>query len=178
MITEDDGDLDPAELIRSGNVNGEGVDEDLLPLLTQISTLHSKKILGYKRLLEKTQLSSAAQLHALQAEVRMLRGQLDALGHGGGNKAITMGGRMDLELLMDGGLCSNCGKKKKGGSYWSGYRDAGFEDEEFHDIEGNDDELVKALKGLGRGPDGKWVFDETKVKRVLKKMGREARGRL
>ena len=40
------------------------------------------------------------------------------------------------------------------------------------------DELVKALKGLGRGPDGKWVFDETKVKRVLKKMGREARGRL
>ena len=41
--------------------------------LEGVHGLHMRKLLHYKRLLERAQASSAAQLHALQAEVRMLR---------------------------------------------------------------------------------------------------------
>ncbi|KAG6913432.1 hypothetical protein DXG01_006840, partial [Tephrocybe rancida] len=48
---------------------GEGeVDEEMSASLAHISALHARKILHYKRLLERAQASAAAQLHALQAE--------------------------------------------------------------------------------------------------------------
>ncbi|KAF9269792.1 hypothetical protein L218DRAFT_850457 [Marasmius fiardii PR-910] len=149
MITEDAGEL------------GEP-DEELLPLLTQISTLHSQKITSYKRLLEHAQLSSAAQLHALQAEIHMLRQQLQSRGF------QTQNVSLDIDVL-----CSNCSTTKKG--YWGGMRGQG--DEELgEDVDGTD-ELVKVLNG-GRGPNGKSIFDEKAVRRVVKRMGREARSRL
>uniref|UniRef100_A0A0W0EY18 F-box domain-containing protein n=1 Tax=Moniliophthora roreri TaxID=221103 RepID=A0A0W0EY18_MONRR len=147
MITEDAGELGEA-------------DEDLLPLLTQISTLHSRKITSYKRLLERAQLSSAAQLHALQAEIHMLRQQLQ-------NQPTSQNIYAQLDIDV---LCANCSSRK---GYWSGMK--GGDDED--GLEGNDD-LVAALKGTGKGPDGKWNFDEKGVKKIVKKMGREARGRL
>jgi pyrimidine and pyridine-specific 5'-nucleotidase len=36
-------------------------------------SMHTKKLLHYKRLLERAQAATAAQLHALQAEARVLR---------------------------------------------------------------------------------------------------------
>ncbi|KAF5356596.1 hypothetical protein D9758_008236 [Tetrapyrgos nigripes] len=162
MITEDD--------------ENEG-DEELLPLLTQVSTLHSRKITSYKRLLERTQLSSAAQLHALQAEIYMLRQQLQ---DGGQSRRLVQNGHSHtLESLLDGTmLCSKCGgvAGKEGKGYWAGFR--GFEDEDYDDLDVADGELVRALKGAGRGPDGKYLFDEREVRRVVRKMGREARGTL
>ena len=41
--------------------------------LAQVQSLHAKKILRLKRLLERAQASAAAQLHPLSAEVRVLR---------------------------------------------------------------------------------------------------------
>lgn len=41
--------------------------------LHRIKVVHTQKLLSYKRLLEHGQHASAAQLHALQAELRMLR---------------------------------------------------------------------------------------------------------
>ncbi|KAG7095256.1 hypothetical protein E1B28_006029 [Marasmius oreades] len=147
MITEDAGELGEA-------------DEDLLPLLTQISTLHSQKITSYKRLLERAQLSSAAQLHALQAEIHMLRQQLQSRGQQPQNT---------LEIDV---LCSNCSATNRG--YWGGLRQD--LDEVGGEVDGTD-ELLKALNGQ-KGPNGKWGFDEKAVRRVVKRMGREARGRL
>ncbi|KAE9394213.1 hypothetical protein BT96DRAFT_1048532 [Gymnopus androsaceus JB14] len=56
----------------------------------------------------------------------------------------------------------------------------GFESDEEEEEYGNDDgggELVAALRGLGRDPSSKYIFDETRVRKVIKRMGREARGR-
>ncbi|KAL0575434.1 hypothetical protein V5O48_006550 [Marasmius crinis-equi] len=155
MITEDAGELGEA-------------DEDLLPLLTQISTLHSQKITSYKRLLERAQLSSAAQLHALQAEIHMLRQQLQS--HGGQGQQ-PRGIQLDIDVL-----CSNCSARKSKNGYWGGMRNQD-ESEDEGDMDGTD-ELVRVLNGQGKGPNGKWRFDEKAVKRVVKRMGREARGRL
>jgi pyrimidine and pyridine-specific 5'-nucleotidase len=45
--------------------------------LRAIHLTHVKKLTHYKRLLEGAQTSSASQLHALQAELRMLRAKLE-----------------------------------------------------------------------------------------------------
>ena len=45
--------------------------------LQQVQTLHTRKVTQLKRLLEQGQGASAAQLHALQAELRMLRVALE-----------------------------------------------------------------------------------------------------
>ncbi|KAJ4474259.1 hypothetical protein J3R30DRAFT_3376742 [Lentinula aciculospora] len=163
-----------------------GGDSELVPLLNQINTLHTRKITSYKRLLERAQHSSAAQLHALQAEVRMLREQLQNEGGAGGRRKagllIGNGNGDELDNLLDGGgyLCSNCGGPGGKGKrkYWAGWR--GFEsDDEDEDIDdGDGGELVAALRGLGRDASGKYVFDEQRVRKVVKRMGREARGRL
>ena len=42
-------------------------------VLQRVKVVHTQKILHYKRLLEQGQHASAAQLHALQAELRLLR---------------------------------------------------------------------------------------------------------
>ncbi len=46
-------------------------------VIEQLRNLYSKKLTGYKRLLEQGQSASAAQLHALQAELRLLRVNLE-----------------------------------------------------------------------------------------------------
>lgn len=50
-------------------------DEEFNEALEAVRALHSRKCLGLKRLLERAHASSAAQLHALQIELQMLRAQ-------------------------------------------------------------------------------------------------------
>jgi pyrimidine and pyridine-specific 5'-nucleotidase len=141
--------------------------------LTNVSSLHSRKILHFKRLLERAQASSAAQLHALQAEVRVLRSASSnpRPSHSSYHHSATLG---------DGDRCICGGRRRKG--YWSGYRD---EDEDEADEYGDEHEgegkeakrefgerLVRALKGKGN------EFSEKEVRRALKGLGREGRMRL
>ncbi|KAK0199028.1 hypothetical protein F5146DRAFT_1021851 [Armillaria mellea] len=131
-------------------------DEELAGLLSQISTLHSRKIISYKRLLERAQLSSAAQMHALQAEIQVLKEQLQ---NGSGHI------HNPVPMISGEGLCRQCRRKK---GYWDGYR--GVEDNEDEEV---GDDLAVILKGKG-----KYDFDENAVRRVVRRMGRDARGRL
>jgi pyrimidine and pyridine-specific 5'-nucleotidase len=79
--------------------------------LKQVLAMHTRKILHYKRLLERAQASTAAQLHALQAQVRMLRDQTGS----------------DPNLVDTSSFFCICGGQKTQG-FWSGYR----EDEDTH----------------------------------------------
>ncbi|KIJ49092.1 hypothetical protein M422DRAFT_74705 [Sphaerobolus stellatus SS14] len=58
-------------------MEGGEVDEEFQSALDHITRAHLSRITDLKRLLEQTQSASAAQLHALQAELRMLRATLD-----------------------------------------------------------------------------------------------------
>ncbi|KZS90088.1 hypothetical protein SISNIDRAFT_415931 [Sistotremastrum niveocremeum HHB9708] len=53
------------------------VSENMQRLLDQVKTEHVGQLTTYKRLLEQAQISTASQMHALQAEVRVLRKQLE-----------------------------------------------------------------------------------------------------
>ncbi|CAE6530164.1 unnamed protein product [Rhizoctonia solani] len=64
------------ELITEIDDGGE-LDEDMQAALHAVHLTHVKKLTHYKRLLESAQTSSASQLHALQAELRMLRAKLE-----------------------------------------------------------------------------------------------------
>ncbi|CAE6532380.1 unnamed protein product [Rhizoctonia solani] len=64
------------ELITEIDDGGE-LDEDMQAALRSVHLTHVKKLTHYKRLLEGAQTSSASQLHALQAELRMLRAKLE-----------------------------------------------------------------------------------------------------
>jgi len=132
-----------------------------LTMVSQISaaaqafvTLHTRKIQNYKRLLERTQTSSAAQLHALQAQLRILR-------ENGGLNGGSAGGFHALPPAYED-LCVCGGKKQRG--YWSGYRD---------DCDEDGGDLTKALKGNGKG-----VFSENEVRKALRTLGRDERMRL
>ncbi|KAJ3575409.1 hypothetical protein NP233_g1113 [Leucocoprinus birnbaumii] len=132
------------------------VDEEMSSALDQVLAMHTRKILHYKRLLERAQASTAAQLHALQAEVRMLREQ------SGSNPGSHS---QQLQLTTDAeGFCICGGRKRKG--FWSGYQ----EDE---DDEGGDADLAKAIRG-----DGKGSFSEKEIRKALRGLGREDRMRL
>lgn len=120
--------------------------------LTTVLSLHTRKILHYKRLLERAQASAAAQLHALQAEVRVLRERNPDMGEAGKNQQIPLG---------DDGFCVCGGRKRKG--YWSGYR----EDEDGHE---GDVDLLKALKG--------GTFSEIEVRKAMRGFSRDERMRL
>jgi pyrimidine and pyridine-specific 5'-nucleotidase len=126
--------------------------------LTNVLTMHTRKILHYKRLLERAQASAAAQLHALQAEVRVLRDRPGT----NGDQLLLMGAGEDA------GLCV-CGGKKRGG-YWSGYR---RESDDEGEGGGEDADLARALRG-----DGKGRFSEVEVRRALRGLGRDERMRL
>ncbi|KAK2463966.1 hypothetical protein APHAL10511_004017 [Amanita phalloides] len=150
-------DLDMADMVT--DLNDGQVDEDMDCALSSIMELHTKKILHYKRLLEKAHVSTAAQLHALQAEAIVLR-ERDREKKGSGR---DLGATLSLD-----GRCVCGGRKRKG--YWAGYR--GDEEEE---DDGEDDGglLARAIKG-----DGKGGFSEKDVRKALRSLSREDRMRL
>lgn len=115
-------------------------------------SIHMKKILHYKRLLERAQASTAAQLHALQAEVRILK------------EKERQYENVDTALLNGDDFCI-CGGRKHGSDYWSGYREVSIDD-------GTGD-LLSAFKGDGSGG-----FNETEVRKATRVMSREDRMRL
>jgi pyrimidine and pyridine-specific 5'-nucleotidase len=131
--------------------------------LTSILSLHTRKILHYKRLLERSQSSSAAQLHALQAQVNILRDS----SLGSSTHRIPGSGEGEAHE----GICVCGGMKKRG--YWSGYRDDSDEEEGEGERGKGGKALVKALKGNGKGK-----FSEIEVRKVLRGLGREERMRL
>jgi pyrimidine and pyridine-specific 5'-nucleotidase len=118
-------------------------------------SIHTKKLLHYKRLLERTQAATAAQLHALQAEVSVLRERERQREDSG-----------TVSLLTDGDDLCVCGSRK-GPDYWSGYRGGG----DNRDGEGPD--LVKALK---MGANGE--FNEAEVRKAIRGLSRDERMRL
>lgn len=123
--------------------------------LNQILLMHTRKILSYKRLLEHSQASTAAQLHALQVEVRMLREQT------GSYEGYNPQPRLSADPEN---FCVCGGKKRKG--FWSGYRDD--DDDDIGEVD-----LAKAFQG-----DGKGSFSEKEVRKVLRGLSRDARMRL
>jgi pyrimidine and pyridine-specific 5'-nucleotidase len=126
--------------------------------LTNALSIHTRKILHYKRLLERAQASAAAQLHALQAEVRTL-------------KVIEGDQQNQLHqqpLLEDMDAFCVCGGKKRRPGYWDGYAN-----DDGNDGNGRDGDLAAALKGDGQGG-----FDEKLVRRAIRGLSRESRMRL
>ncbi|KAL5505036.1 hypothetical protein ACEPAH_7699 [Sanghuangporus vaninii] len=97
------------------------VDEEFLEALAHLKDLHARSMTQYRRLLEQAHGASAAQLHALQAELRILRGELEnerarvheremerdnllvqrKLGNGYGN-LIGRGEELDLATVLRG----------------------------------------------------------------------------
>ena len=118
-------------------------------------SIHMKKMLHYKRLLERAQASTAAQLHALQAEVRVLKEK---------ERQHENGGYSDAALLNGGDFCV-CGGQRRGSDYWSGYREGSADD--------GPGDLLSALKGDGSGG-----FNETEVRKAIRGLSREDRMRL
>lgn len=134
--------------------------------LEQVQALHMRKILHLKRLLERAQASAAAQLHALQAEVRVLREAAPGAHPNGARPHVHMGTGANDDRCVCGG------KRRKG--YWAGYRDddEAASDSDDEDAEGYGKRLVKVLKGKGN------EFSERDVRKVLRGLGREGRMRL
>ncbi|KAF8532363.1 WD40-repeat-containing domain protein [Gautieria morchelliformis] len=58
-------------------MDGGEVDEEFQAALDQLTRAHTNRLTDLKRLLEQTQTASAAQLHALQAELRLLRATVE-----------------------------------------------------------------------------------------------------
>ncbi|EGN94599.1 hypothetical protein SERLA73DRAFT_163115 [Serpula lacrymans var. lacrymans S7.3] len=139
-IWDEDG--DDFEIVT--DINDSAEDEEITQALATLLTLHTSKITALKRLLERSQASAAAQLHALQAEVAILKSQQAQQSHS--------------RDASDGGYDCVCGGRRKA----NGGHEIGQE-------EGAEDlDLVKALK----------VFDETAVKKCVRVMGKEKKGRL
>ncbi|RXW16614.1 hypothetical protein EST38_g9240 [Candolleomyces aberdarensis] len=161
-VATDDGfkdgfwDADDMTMEMVTDINDGDIDEDMAKALAEVMTLHTNKILHYKRLLERAQASTAAQLHALQVEIRMLR-----------NNASVSEPPPAYQILGadPDGLCVCGGKKRKG--YWAGYRD---------DHEEEDDDTVNLLSAI-KG-DGKGTFSEVEVRKALRGLSREERMRL
>jgi pyrimidine and pyridine-specific 5'-nucleotidase len=118
-------------------------------------SVHTKKLLHYKRLLERAQAATAAQLYALQAEVRVLRERERQREDAG-----------SVSLMTDSDDLCVCGGRR-GADYWSGYRGGG----ESHDREEAD--LTKALKKKANGE-----FNEVEVRKTIRGLSRDERMRL
>ena len=121
--------------------------------LDEVHKLHTRKLLHYRRLLERAQASTAAQLHALQAEVQLLRES---------NQAKPSNPILSIE---DAENWCVCGGKKRAGGYWSGYR--GDDDEQQGEVD-----LATALKGQNG------IFNETEVRKALRGLSTDERMRL
>ncbi|KIP09358.1 hypothetical protein PHLGIDRAFT_86815 [Phlebiopsis gigantea 11061_1 CR5-6] len=151
-LWEDDRDEMSVDMLT--DVDEEEMDEEMQEALDGILKMHARKLLHYKRLLERAQASTAAQLHALQAEVRMLREE--------GSQASV---NPLLTTASAEEFCVCGGKKRKG--YWSGYR--GDDDEDV----GGEVDLATVLKGDGSG-----TFNEMEVRRAVRILSRDNRMRL
>ncbi|KAI0683273.1 hypothetical protein BC835DRAFT_1396028 [Cytidiella melzeri] len=132
----------------------EELDEDMHSALDEVHKLHTRKLLHYKRLLERAQASTAAQLHALQAEIQLLR---ESAQGSSANPLLTTG---DADSF-----CVCGGKKRKG--YWSGYRGDGDDNEPRGEVD-----LATVLKGVNG------TFNETEVRRAIRTLSRDDRMRL
>ncbi|OCH85966.1 hypothetical protein OBBRIDRAFT_738919 [Obba rivulosa] len=137
-------------------VNEGDVDEEMHDMMDKINEIHMRKIQHYKRLLERTQAANAAQLHALQAELQVLRAR---------EREREEGGLNNLAEGYGDTYCTCGGKKSKG--YWSGYR--GSEDDGI----GGEVDLATVLKGDGGGS-----FNEIEVRRAVRALSRDDRMRL
>ncbi|KAI0300556.1 hypothetical protein B0F90DRAFT_1723944 [Multifurca ochricompacta] len=135
--------------------NDEDVDEEFQSSLDALLSVHTKKLLHYKRLLERTQATTAAQLHALQAEVRVFRER---------ERQREENGTASL-VLDDDDLCV-CGGRKRA-DYWSGYRGND------HDYNGEAPDMMTALKRDASGE-----FSEADVRRAIRGLSRDERMRL
>jgi len=133
----------------------EDVDEEFQSGLKSLLSVHTRKLLHYKRLLERAQAATAAQLHALQAEVRILR-----------ERERQWEERGTASLMTDSDDVCVCGGRK-GTGYWSGFR----EDGDSHDGERPD--LAKVLKRETNGE-----FNEVEVRKAVRWLGRDERMRL
>lgn len=118
--------------------------------MNNLRKIHLARLTSYKRLLERAQASSAAQAYALQAELSILKGQIQSNRHSQGPVDASE-------------ICVCGGRKAKG--YWSGYAEHLDEDEGVG--------LASALRGDWRGE-----FDEKEVKRAVRGLKREARMKL
>ncbi|KAI0929381.1 hypothetical protein AcV7_005249 [Taiwanofungus camphoratus] len=137
---------------------GDGeIDEEMRGALQAVLGVHTRKVLHLKRLLERAQASTAAQLHALQAEVRLLRDRE--------RESAQVGVLDNLEGADDDRYCVCGGRRRR--EYWSGYR--GNED----DGVGVEVDLATALRGDGSGG-----FNEIEVRRAVRGLGRDDRMRL
>ncbi|KAG2136979.1 WD40-repeat-containing domain protein [Suillus bovinus] len=123
-------------------------DEELDQALVQIRALHTSKLLAYKRLLERAHASSAAQVYHLQAQLAELRSQSQA--------------QTQESLQLEGGEYCVCGGRKRG--YWDGVSWGDVEEDET----GEGGNLVDAMKQL----------NEKGIRRAVRGLGREGRGRL
>ena len=123
--------------------------------LKTLLSVHTRKLLHYKRLLERAQAATAAQLHALQAEVRVLRERE--------RQRVDTG---TASLVTDGDDFCVCAGRREA-DYWSGYRGVG----ESNDGEGPD--LMKALKKKADGE-----FNEAEVRKAIRGLSRDERMRL
>ncbi|KAM6494830.1 WD40-repeat-containing domain protein [Amanita muscaria] len=152
---DEDEDYNGYEEIVTDTNDGQ-VDEEMDSALTCVLDVHTRKMLHYKRLLERAQASTAAQLHALQAELSVFRER---------ERDFDRGGIGGIGASKDG-RCVCGGKKRKG--YWAGYRD---DDEDDQDEDGgmNGDLVVRALRG---------GFSEREVRKALRSLSREDRMRL
>jgi pyrimidine and pyridine-specific 5'-nucleotidase len=138
--------------------------------LDTVHKAHARALQRYRRLLERTQSASSAQLHALQAELRMLK-------QGGSPGAASVGGRMIGMGGDEDGVCTCGARNGKRGGYWAGLAS----DPNHHgsrglngdgDDEDEDPDLLEALRGA-RGE-----FSERAVRRAIRGLSRDERMRL
>ena len=70
--------VDDSEGLDLITIDEADADDDFIQALEHINAVHLDKVTHYKRLLERAQSANAAQLHALQAELRIVRGEYQA----------------------------------------------------------------------------------------------------
>ncbi|KAL5521033.1 hypothetical protein ACEPAG_8955 [Sanghuangporus baumii] len=133
----DDGDGDVSFDMITQTEDG-AVDEEFLEALTHLKDLHARSMTQYRRLLEQAHGASAAQLHALQAELRILRGELE------NERARVHEREMERDNLLV--------QRKLGNGYGNLIGKGGEEMD-----------LATVLRGMGRGK-----FDEVEVRKAVR----------
>ncbi|KAL5483579.1 hypothetical protein ACEPAI_8811 [Sanghuangporus weigelae] len=133
----DDGDGDVSFDMITQTEDG-AVDEEFLEALTHLKDLHAHSMTQYRRLLEQAHGASAAQLHALQAELRILRGELE------NERARVHEREMERDNLLV--------QRKLGNGYGNLIGKGGEEMD-----------LATILRGMGRGK-----FDEIEIRKAVK----------